>query len=267
MTSADPAGAAEPTFRDDVRASLVAWRQAPALPILYVVLAVVAVLPAVVRDQQAAGGVSVLLLPVALFAIGFRATTRIWYLRVWQGEPMPAGEVWSVSWRLLGRMFVLGLIIIVPWLVLTGVFYAAVHPAGFSNLTTFSIAAGATSFIADVVLTFVVPALIYSTTRAAEACRLGISMLRMHHRQAALYVLTPPLALLALSRLLANATPNRGLYVLIQIAVALLDLMFKGAIAAYYLRHAPGHIYAAARHGPYDEPAMWTPQEGARERA
>src|SRR4051794_4971446 len=123
MTSADPAGAAEPTFRDDVRASLVAWRQAPALPILYVALAVVAVLPAVVRNQQAAGGVSVLLLPVALFAIGFRATTRIWYLRVWQGEPMPAGEVWSVSWRLLGRMVVLGLIIIVPWLVLTGVFY------------------------------------------------------------------------------------------------------------------------------------------------
>src|SRR5436309_3811418 len=158
MTSADPAGALEPTFRDDLRASVAAWRQAPALPILYVTVLVVGVLPALVHDPQAAGGISILLLPVALFAVGFRGTARIWYLQVWTGEKMSAGQVWSTSWRLLGRMVVLGLLILIPGAVLFVLLYAAIRPAGFSRLTTVSISGGAVSFIADIVLTFVVPA-------------------------------------------------------------------------------------------------------------
>jgi hypothetical protein len=239
-SDAAAASSSEPGFRDDLRLSLSAWRAAPAMPTLTAALAALASLPIVFAGHPgAATATSFLLLPVSLFILGFRGTARVWFVRVWQGNAMSLGEVWTLSWRFLGRMLVLGLLVAIPYAAALGIFYGAIYPAGFSALTTLGIAGGISTFLLDVALTFVVPAIVFTSPSAREACRIGLRMLKEHRRHALAYLLAPPLALAVVSRLIVRATPGGAVYLIEQVVIALLDVLFKGAITAYYLRHAP----------------------------
>jgi hypothetical protein len=208
------------------------------MPVIYILLFVVLATPSLL-DAQASGGLSFLLLPVSLFAVGFRATARLWYLRIWRDSQLAVGQAWSVSWRFLGRMFVLGLIVVVPMAVVVGLGYAAASASGLSRLAALTAAVAASGFVADVVLTFIVPALVFSTPSAGIACQLGLRMLRQHWRHAWPYLITPPLALQAVSQLPLAVNDLPVVYLALQVVISLIDLAFKGAIAAYYLRHAP----------------------------
>ena len=230
----------EPGFRDDLRLSVSAWRGAPAMPTLTAILGALSSLPVVFAGHPGeATATSLLLLPVSLFILGFRGTVRVWFVRVWQGDAMSLGEVWTLSWRFLGRMLVLGLLVAIPYAAVLGILYAAVNPAGFSAVTTLGIAGGISTFLLDVALTFVVPAIVFTSRSAPDACRIGLRMLKEHRRHALAYLLTPPLALAVVSRLIVRATPGGAIYLIEQVLIALLDVVFKGAITAYYLRHAP----------------------------
>ncbi|MFP5219273.1 MAG: hypothetical protein ACLGIG_05985 [Actinomycetes bacterium] len=90
--------------------------------------------------------------------------------------------------------------------------------------------------ILDMVGTFVTPALVYSTWRVTEAVRLGVRLLRRSWPHAAVYVVVPPLALVLLNQV---AQPAWLLGAVGVVVAALLNLLVKGAVAAYYLRVMP----------------------------
>lgn len=93
-------------------------------------------------------------------------------------------------------------------------------------------------FVVDIALTFVAPALAYTTPRLIEAWRIGMRMLRTTWPNCAVYALLPPLTLLALGTV--NPTGFRAeVAVIVSVASTLIGLLTKGAIASFYLENAP----------------------------
>jgi hypothetical protein len=88
---------------------------------------------------------------------------------------------------------------------------------------------------ADFVLTFVAPALAFATDRPGEAISIGLRVLRRTWPRNARYVFVPPLAVAALARIHFPGEPLLLVLVLAAPA-ALLNLLFKGATARFYLQ-------------------------------
>jgi hypothetical protein len=86
----------------------------------------------------------------------------------------------------------------------------------------------------DFALTFVTPALAYTTRSAWHAVGIGVAMIRQTWPRSALYVLRPPLALNLLNCI--SPVGGRVLQLTITFVVTLAALLAKGAIAAFYLR-------------------------------
>jgi hypothetical protein len=183
--------------------------------------------------------------PVLFFSIGYVGTERIWYLRVFRGESLTPNLVWKLSWDFLGRYLVLGLMVLWPLYVYAVggllLFHGAQLPlwywVGVYCLIT----------VADFALTFVTPALAYSTRKATQATRIGMGMIREYWPATATYVLVPPLAILLLARFNPQHLNPAGV-VLTTAASTLLNLLMKGATAAFYLRRHPAvSDYGAVR--------------------
>ncbi len=102
----------------------------------------------------------------------------------------------------------------------------------------------------DVLLTFVTPALAYSTDRPAKAIALGWRLLRQDWPQCAWYALTPPLALILITRALPRSSLAVVPAAIFGTLAWMLNLWFKGATAAYYLRGHDVGDDGAARFGP-----------------
>ncbi len=86
----------------------------------------------------------------------------------------------------------------------------------------------------DFALTFVTPALAYTTRSAVRALRIGLAMIRQTWPRCAFYVLCPPLAVNILSVVYPVSIP--GARLVLDVVLALAWLLAKGAIAAFYLR-------------------------------
>lgn len=177
-----------------------------------------------------------------LLYAGWIGTERIWYARLWRGGGMTAGELVRFTRAFVFRYLALGGVMVglaVPFLFLGSVFevQAETAPAQMLN-ALIGIASG-------IVFTFIVPALAYTTASVGEGFRLGFSMLGEEWPKAALYILVPPLVV---TPLLYGIVPRLhvGAQIPFFIALGLLALLFKGAIAAYYLRrHDSGDDGAA----------------------
>jgi hypothetical protein len=106
-------------------------------------------------------------------------------------------------------------------------------------------------FIAmDFALTFVTPALAYTTRSAVRALDIGVAMIRQEWPRSALYVLCPPLALNLLSYIFPVG--GLGLQLVLTSILVLMGLLAKGAIAAFYIRQRgsysdDGAAYITAR--------------------
>jgi hypothetical protein len=83
-------------------------------------------------------------------------------------------------------------------------------------------------------MTFVTPALAYSTRSVAGAFDIGFGMIRRTWPRSALYLLCPPLALNVLNAVFPLGGSLGELVVAPAIVVT--GLVAKGAIAAFYLR-------------------------------
>jgi hypothetical protein len=93
----------------------------------------------------------------------------------------------------------------------------------------------------DLLLTFVTTELALRTRSASQALDAGIRMIRRTWPAAAYYVFVPPLAIQVLVYQLAGIGGTSLIGILAAAAVAaLISLLFKGAIAAFYLRQVPG---------------------------
>ena len=170
---------------------------------------------------------------IAVAHVGWPGVQRVWYLRAFRGRSVsPTGSV--RVWRaFFWRFAALGLVAAVPFVVIIGV----VRPNVDAPPSWFAIAA--ISVLVDFLLTFVTPALSFSTRRIREALRIGVKMIVEEWPACAVYVVAPPLALEAVFGFHVVAsldvTSSRALSAI----TVLMGLVFKGATAAFYLRRHP----------------------------
>jgi hypothetical protein len=211
-------------YRADLTASLRAWGTYPLIPALSVAFALLTLVPPPWWW---------LTLPVAIFAIGWPGTERMLYLRAFRGLPLLRSELVPFTVAFLGRFFALGVVATIAMSGI-GLVYAATAD------TTIRLIAVAVGFLAlDVFLTFVTPALAFTTRRVSIAVRIGHRTLVDGWPHSAWYAFVPPLATVVVVRLLPETLVGWRARIALTAAGALLNLWFKGAVAAFYLRGHP----------------------------
>jgi hypothetical protein len=225
--------------------ALRAWRGAPLLPVSSVLIT----LGSTALDRTVSTPYPLLIVAVILtsvFTAGWFGTERIWYLRAYRGERIRLVELWTLTRAFALRFVWLGLLIFGPmsvvfmlvvlWLVRSS-FVGHQPPPGESTIRTMVVVMFLLNVPLDVFLTFVTPVLAYSTRRIWKALGIGWRVLRDEWPKSTGYALVPPLAILiSLQILPESALGKLGNIVLGGFSV-LLNLWFKGASAAFYLRH------------------------------
>ena len=229
-------------FKGDLRQSLKAWRIAPLLP------AASAVLFLATYFQ---GPWAWLTFPVLLFAVGWVGTERLWYLRIYRGEAMGARELWRVTWAYFWRFLRLGFVAGLLWspvliLVLRRIADDPENAQEAMATPSVWIASAVFTILIDFLLTFVTPALTFTTKRVRTAFRVGIRMLRDNWPQTAWYALVPPLAVVLMLRIAEPTSLSLASRLLMSVGSTLLNLWFKGATAAFYLRRVEVESQGAA---------------------
>jgi len=215
----------EATFREDLSVSLGAWQVAPGLPLITLGLGLLWDLPAIV------GGAGVIVALAAAFVLaGWSGTQRVWYLRLFRGKTLERDEFWPMTSAFIGRFVVLGLLAAIPLSLVIVPVSVVLPDRGARALAYLPFV-----FVLDFVGTFVTPALAFTTRSAAEAIGIGWRTLWDHWPATAPYALVAPLVIIGLGQALGRGFGGGG--ILLTLFGTLLALWFKGATAAYYLRH------------------------------
>jgi hypothetical protein len=94
-------------------------------------------------------------------------------------------------------------------------------------------------FILDVALTFVTPALTFTTSSARGAFSIGVTMLRVFWPASAPYALMPALIFILGAQAFLGPFIGAGGALVATALAGLLSLALKGATVAFYLRHLP----------------------------
>ena len=233
------------TFAQDLAHALRVWRSHPRLPLLalaieggpYIVTAVTYWLigyPACNSIGEDGCGPLLAVMPWVTFVftlvfLGWYGTERIWYLRAFRGQQLDRSEFWPLTSAFRGRFFVLGVLAAVTMV-----------PALFLGLAIGGNTGGvvfiAWMFAVDAALTFVTPALSFSTGRVFEAIRIGFKLARQAWPASALYIFIPPLALRAAAASFASQRSAVVFALVADTLAVLLLLWFRGATARFYLR-------------------------------
>jgi hypothetical protein len=169
---------------------------------------------------------------VYVVAASWPGIQRLWYLRAFRGGTVRIREVRRLVGAYFWRYAVLGFVLLVP----AGAVFAIVFQLGR--------AAGRVALIVmflaiDVALTFVTPALAFTTRRVRIALRVGLDMIADDWPRCVWYVAAPPLAVTLISQLGVAAGSVDGLRLAVGVVVGLLGLVCKGAVATFYLRRWP----------------------------
>jgi hypothetical protein len=232
----------EPSFWEDLRSALAAWARFPWLPAISVALSLLtSFLP------EPLWFVGFL---VSVLYVGWVGTERICYLRAFRSNPITTRELWRLTFAFVMRYATLGLVIVLP---LAPIFIWATSRSmegdSFEPAAEFLVVSWVATVAIDVCLTFVTPALAFTARRVRYALWLGVRMIRSEWPRCLWYVLVPPLAVLIVVQLLGRGGAwGVGVQLIASIMAALLNLWFKGATAAFYLRrHEPmDEMYGAA---------------------
>jgi membrane-anchored glycerophosphoryl diester phosphodiesterase (GDPDase) len=121
---------------------------------------------------------------------------------------------------------------------------ATAHRGGSTTSVT-TVPAGLTaaliavSFVLDVVLTFVVPALSLTTRSVTTSLRLGWRVMTRSWPTSLWYLFAPGITLLALTGALPHSVISTEASVVLGLFSTLLGLWFKGANVAFYIRSVP----------------------------
>lgn len=227
---ATPATWAE--FKGDLRASLKAWGAAPLLPLISVALLMTSYLP----DAW-----WWLALPALLVSVGWFGSERVWYLRIYRHAAISPRELWRMTRAFFWRFLRLGLLAAIVWspVLILAFRQGADDPESaekaFSTPAVW-VTSALLTLVIDFVLTFVTPALAFSTRRVREALRLGLRMLRDNWPGTAWYALVPPLAVVMMLRVTGPSSLSVAGRIAVSAGSTLLYVSFKGATAAFYLR-------------------------------
>jgi hypothetical protein len=217
-------------FLGDLGLTLRVWAKAPMLPILTIALGAYAWFLFTLPPS--------LVIPLAfvmpVISLGFYGAQRIWYLRAFRKQAYPSHEIVAHTIAFIGPFLGLGFM-----LFLVSVPSLAVAALLDELGVDFSLAFGLTMIPIDVVATFMTPALAYSTLQPSDAFKSGLQMLKDQWPQCAFYALAPPLAIAVAVQTLPESAVDLGWRIVIVSVPALLNLWFKGATAAFYLRRHP----------------------------
>jgi hypothetical protein len=226
-------------FVHDLKASLSACRKAPLLPVL---TALLAAFPEPARRTLVGDWAQAITFGLGLLSVGWLGTQLIWYQRVFEGEGLHARELIPVTVRFILRYFLLFALLLIPAATL------AVLLSLFVRLRadSFQSPVGRVSLIVvivaiQVVGTFIIPALAYSTSKVRKAIPIGLRMLADGWPENWRYVVMPAVftgAIAGVSWLMPLGQTGWA------IIGALGSLVFWGAVARYYLRSrlADGHV-------------------------
>jgi hypothetical protein len=208
---------------------------------------------------------SVVRIASMFFLAGWLGVERVFFQRHLQGRPVPLPHLLRLVKPFLGRFLMLGF-----WFGITSlaVFFSLARVTGmdFNDSgapmpLSLQVGMAAIAVANDFALTFVPPALAYTTRSAWRAVGIGVAMIRQTWPRSALYVLCPPLAL----NFLHYIFPVGGLVLqsAITFVVTLVGLLAKGAIAAFYLRERGSYSQDGAAYiGIEGETASLSPASG-----
>ena len=215
-------------FGADVGQAVAVWSRQPLLPITSVLWWTV---PA---SGYANDALTLVMGVVAILTVGWPGTEREWYRRAFTGKGLELSEILPTTWHFFGRflrLILLGSPVVI--LLIAVISWSQGAPVLEAVIPLVLV------FMIDVALTFVTPALTFTTSSARSALLIGLAMLRTHWPAAAPYALTPALVvILGTQTLLQPVIGQGGAYVATALA-GLLSLALKGATVAFYLRHSP----------------------------
>jgi hypothetical protein len=188
-------------------------------------------------------------LALGIFTAGWYGAERVFFQLHLARRPVSLRHLLGLVEPFVVRFVVLGLLF---GLTLLTFLFVAVRILG----TSVPLVGGVALIVGvDFLLTFVTPALAYSTRSVPSALSIGLTLIRQTWPRSALYVLCPPLAL----NVLNYVFPVGGVIVhsIVTAAVVLTGLLAKGAVAAFYLRERGSYSEDGAAYiGP--EPAAST---------
>lgn len=226
MRSTWPSSTKDESLGPNLVAALRVWRRHPFLPALSVL---VWAGPCLLPNESPWDVVAVALV---VLLVGYPGTERIWYQRAFEGQAMSPREIWRSLWRYFWPFLRLAIIV---GLVMT-VVSLPFQPTSPEKRSAFVVVLTLFVLLSDVALTFVVPALTFSTRKVREAGTIGLVMIRQEWPRSAWYALTPPLAVLVFARapFVFGQLGPIGRFAT-AIGATLLSLGFKGAIARFFL--------------------------------
>jgi hypothetical protein len=165
---------------------------------------------------------------------GWYGAERVFFLCKRDGKEIILGDLLECAPHFVGRFFRLGLLAAMVAVPLNMFVFARL---GETSSKAPRLALLLMVVAGDFLLTFVTPALVFTTRSAWQALRIGVSMIRQTWPGSGLYVLCPPLALNMLNAIYPTHLP---IVRLVSTATfVLLALLAKGATVAFYLRERP----------------------------
>lgn len=236
------------TFAQDLRHAFKAWRSHPRLPLYsvlieggpYIVSAIAYWLidypDCSIQDNRECGPLFVIVpwatLIFSLVFAGWFGTQRIWYLRAFRDKQLEPGEFWPLTSAFRARYIVLGILVGVVGMIPVVPLFASSEGRHTSAIVGFAVWAMAI----DAALTFVTPALAFSTRKVREAFSIGFTLIKRTWPASFLYVFIPPLALRGAAAAFANQRSAVVFAIVADVFFVLLLAWFKGATARFYLR-------------------------------
>jgi len=210
-------------------------------------------------------------LTASFLLLGWYGAERVFFQRHLEGKPVTLRHLLRLVIPFAGRFIALGLLfgIVVSTFFALAFAFSEHRPQDEVKLAWFRVASGLVIVAVDFALTFVTPALAYTTRSAGRALGIGFGMIRQTWPSCALYVLCPPLALSVLHFI--YPVGSLGMQYVLSCVLVLITLLAKGAIAAFYLRERgsysdDGAAYITEGDEPPGSFALTTPIDHRRSR-
>jgi hypothetical protein len=225
------------TLRADLARSFGAMRSAPLLVVFTVLVFGVTNYIGLAGDVSHGAAqvwLNVLWGALQLVVLGFVGTQRAWFQDAFRGEKLRADEVTSLTIGYMRRFVELALLIVIPFVPV-----AMVVTSSDPDSRPGPVLIAAIAILLDVTLTFVVPALALTTSSVWQALRIGRQMISTTWPTCAWYVLLPGVTFASLVFVLPKSSTVKVVDLIGAVLFPVIALWFKGAILAFYLRHAP----------------------------
>ena len=221
-------------FRSDLKWSFRCWAAGPGFVLFNMAVLVL---------LRLADEVSFILNFIAFLAL-VPVPQRVYYLRRFEGRAFSIKEMPNLIRRGSGRFFGLAFLIGIPVgvvIAILGYAEGAVHLSRHDSNPAFPfrmvISILVVTFLLDALLTFVTPALAFTTGSANQAFKIGLNMLRGTWPNSMWYVLSPGLTFSAIVLVVPASSSNLAIGILVSLVSGMLAFGFRGAVVPYYLRH------------------------------